>query len=97
MEAMREERQEGERAAREYRKELEQRETSFSAQRESEASAHDQDLRDLQLQTNELLLQLIRTVQENREQTFLKRCGNRLRNRRFFRRNKELEQQEEHT
>lgn len=97
MEAMREERQEGERAAREYRKELEQRETSFSAQRESEASAHDQDLRNLQLQTNELLLQLIRTVQESREQTFLKRCGNRLRNRRFFRRNKELEQQEEHT
>lgn len=96
MEAMREERQEGERAAREYRKEMDRREISFSKQRETEDAAHDQELRDLQLQTNELLLQLIRIVQENHEQAFLKRCGNWLRNRRFLHKNKEVEQQEEH-
>lgn len=93
---MREERQEGERAAREYRKEMDRREISFSKQRETEDAAHDQELRDLQLQTNELLLQLIRIVQENHEQAFLKRCGNWLRNRRFLHKNKEVEQQEEH-
>lgn len=86
LELMREERKEGEKAAEEYQKKLELERKQSDEHKREVHMAENAELLELQMQTNQLLCRLVETMQEKNEQTFLKRCGSRIRNIRLLHR-----------